>query len=177
MWEQLNTFYLLVNEAASNSAGLEKPHGFFTKVKQASHLFCGITDATMTHGEPWHFMRMGRMLERADKTSRILDVKYFILSNTGAPSGSPFDDIQWAAVLRSASAYEMYRKRHGRISPRNITQFLLLDDEFPRAVRYCLSGLQGIAAFDNRHPGGQLSQCARETVRPALFRSVLHQCG
>ena len=57
------------------------------------------------------------MLERADKTSRILDVKYFILLRSVSDVGTPFDDIQWAAVLRSASAFEMYRKRHGRISP------------------------------------------------------------
>ena len=63
------------------------------------------------------FQRLGRMLERADKTSRILDVKYFLLLRSAEDVGTPFDDIQWAAVLRSASAFEMYRKRHGRISP------------------------------------------------------------
>ena len=77
----------------------------------ASHLFVGITDATMSHGEGWHFARLGRLLERADKTSRILDVKYFILLPALTDVGTPFDDIQWAAVLKSASAFEMYRKR------------------------------------------------------------------
>ena len=73
------------------------------------------------------------MLERADKTSRILDVKYFILLRSAADVGTPFDDIQWAAVLRSASAFEMYRKRHGRISPEGIVEFLLLDPRVSRA--------------------------------------------
>ncbi len=112
---------------------------FSTEVKLASHLFTGITDATMTHGEGWHFCRLGRKLERADKTSRILDVKYFILLRSLADVGTPFDDVQWAAVLRSASAFEMYRKRHGRISPKSIVEFLLLDAEFPRAIRFCLN--------------------------------------
>jgi uncharacterized alpha-E superfamily protein len=146
MWVQLNTFYLKVNEAATTGAGMESPHDFYTDVKLSSHLFTGITDATMTHGEGWHFSRLGRKLERADKTSRILDVKYFILLRSVADVGTPLDDTQWAAVLRSASAFEMYRKRHGSISPKGIVQFLLLDSEFPRAIRFCLK-----AANDSLH--------------------------
>ena len=138
MWEQVNVFYLMVKEAAERRGGLEHPHAFYTQVKQASHLFSGIADATMTHGEPWQFLSLGRMLERADKTSRILDVKYYILLPSVADVGTPADDIQWAAVLRSASAFEMYRKRHGRISPHGVVKFLLLDPEFPRAIRFCL---------------------------------------
>jgi uncharacterized alpha-E superfamily protein len=139
MWLHLNTFYLMVNSAASSGKGFEYPHNFFSDVKLASHLFTGVTDATMTHGEAWHFCRLGRKLERADKTSRILDVKYFILLRSAAEVGTLDDDVQWAAVLRSASAFEMYRKRQGRISPTSIVEFLLLDAEFPRAVRFCLN--------------------------------------
>ena len=139
MWLQINKFYLMVNDIASHhQQGTDSHHDFFSEVKLASHLFNGITDATMTHGEAWHFCRLGRKLERADKTSRILDVKYFILLRSVAEVGTAFDDIQWAAMLRSASAFEMYRKKHGRISPKGIVQFLLLDPEFPRAIRYCL---------------------------------------
>lgn len=147
MWLQLNKFYLMVNGAAEdNSRALGNPHEFFTEVRNANHLFNGITAATMTHGEPWHFFHMGRMLERADKTSRILDVKYFILLRSVQDIGTPFDDIQWAAMLRSASAFEMYRKRHGRISPRGVVEFLLLDREFPRAIHFSL-----LAARDSLH--------------------------
>jgi uncharacterized alpha-E superfamily protein len=146
MWLQLNKFFLKVNDAAAHVRGVESPHDFYTDAKQSSHLFTGITDATMTHGEAWHFCRLGRKLERADKTSRILDVKYFILLRSVADVGTPTDDTQWAAVLRSASAFEMYRKRHGRISPKGIVQFLLLDQEFPRAIRFCLN-----AARDSLH--------------------------
>ena len=146
MWLQLNKFYLTVTEAAEQSAALSNPHDFFTEVKNSSHLFNGIAAATMTHGEPWHFFHMGQMLERADKTSRILDVKYFILLRSAQDVGTPFDDIQWAAVLRSASAFEMYRKSHGRIAPQGVVEFLLLDREFPRSVHYCL-----LAARDSLH--------------------------
>ena len=138
MWLQLNSFYLMVNSAADSGMYSDSPMEFFNQVKLASHLFLGLTDATMTHGEGWHFSRLGRMLERADKTSRILDVKYFILLRSVADVGTPFDEVQWAAVLRSASAFEMYRKCHGRILPESIVEFLLLNPEFPRAIRFCL---------------------------------------
>lgn len=140
MWLQLNKSYLMVNSAAARANGDDLPIEFFAEVKLASHLFTGITDATMTHGEPWHFCRLARKLERADKTSRILDVKYFILLRSVEEVGTPIDDIQWAAVLRSTSAFEMYRKRHGRISPRGVVEFLLLNREFPRAIHFCLLG-------------------------------------
>ncbi|HLG53733.1 MAG TPA: alpha-E domain-containing protein [Vicinamibacterales bacterium] len=136
MWEQLNEFYLMVNSSAVGSR--TDPQDLFASVRMAGHLFTGVTDATMTHNESWNFCRLGRMLERADKTSRILDVKYFLLLPTAADVGTTSDDIQWAAVLRSASAFEMYRKSHGRISPDRIVEFLLLEREFPRAINYCL---------------------------------------
>ena len=101
-------------------------------------MFEGITDATMSYNEAWHFLRLGRQLERADKTSRILDVKYFMLLPSANAIGTPYDDIHWSAVLKSVSGFEMYRKKHGRIAPRNIVDFLVLDREFPRAIRHCL---------------------------------------
>ena len=146
MWEQVNRFHLMVREAVFRGLASQNLHAFLTEVKSASHLFLGITDATMSHGEGWHFGRLGRLLERADKTSRILDVKYFILLPTVAEVGTPFDIIQWSALLKSASALEMYCKQHGRISPNPVAEFLILNPNFPRAIRYCL-----IKAEDSLH--------------------------
>ncbi|HYR84803.1 MAG TPA: alpha-E domain-containing protein [Terriglobia bacterium] len=138
MWEQVNRFYLSVQSAARASAnGIEPNQDLFTDVMNASHLFLGITHSTMSHNEGWHFCRLGRMIERADKTSRILDAKYFLLLPSVNAVGSPYDDIMWAAVLRSTSAFEMYRKRFQQISPDRIVEFLVLDREFPRAIHYC----------------------------------------
>jgi uncharacterized alpha-E superfamily protein len=93
------------------------------------------THVTMTHNEAWHFMRLGRLLERADKTSRILDVKYFLLLPDVADVGTAYDEVQWAAVLRkSASAFEMYRKRWGRIIPRAGGGVPLAGPEVPAAT-------------------------------------------
>jgi uncharacterized alpha-E superfamily protein len=138
MWEELNKFYLMVRSQAAGRLAVDAPYDFFNQIKLSSHLLEGITDATMSHGEPWHFARMGRLVERADKTSRILDVKYFVLLPNVAEVGTPLDTIQWSALLESASALEMYRKRYGRITPTNVAEFLMLDREFPRAMHFCL---------------------------------------
>jgi uncharacterized alpha-E superfamily protein len=139
MWEHINRFYLLLKDSGGFQAALDNPYDFFEQVRLSGQQFQGITDATMTHGEPWHFCRLGRTIETADKTSRILDVKYFILLPHVKDIGTPYDDIQWTALLRSASAFEMYRQRHGRITPARVVEFLVLDREFPRAVLYCLT--------------------------------------
>jgi uncharacterized alpha-E superfamily protein len=137
MWEQVNDFYLMVNEAADVGL-LSELHNFFPEVKMASHLFAGVMEATMAHTEGWHFGQLGRLLERADKTGRILDVKYYILLPAVTDVGSSLDDLQWIALLKSASAYEMYRKRQYRITPRGVTEFLILNREFPRSILFCL---------------------------------------
>jgi uncharacterized alpha-E superfamily protein len=139
MWLQLNKFYLVVKTAAAVPLDLHLATDFFNEVKLFGHLFTGITDATMTHGPGWHFSQIGRMLERGDKVSRILDMKYYSLLRSPEDPGTPFDHIQWAAVLRSVSAFEMYCKRHGRISPGRVVEFLMLDREFPRSIQFCLS--------------------------------------
>ncbi len=138
MWEQANRFYLLVKDAAANKSAFENPHDFYTAVKTESHLFDGITEATMSHGEAWHFLQMGELLERADKTSRILDVKYFILLPDALAVGTAIDNIQWSALLKSASALEMYRKHSKQIDPSKVADFLILNREFPRSVLSCL---------------------------------------
>jgi uncharacterized alpha-E superfamily protein len=186
MWEQLNESYLMVAEASQRTDSLSEPQDLFASVKMASHLFAGVTDATMTHGEGWHFCQLGRMLERADKTSRILDVKYFLLLPKVEDIGTTFDDLQWAAVLRSASAFEMYHKRHGRIAPTPIVDFLLLDPEFPRAIRFCLQAaresvhaISGTPVGMFRTPveqqlGGLCSELAYANV-DAVIHAGLHE--
>ncbi|EKQ70042.1 hypothetical protein OsccyDRAFT_0303 [Leptolyngbyaceae cyanobacterium JSC-12] len=145
MWQQVNAFYLMVTEVAQTGSlsDLSAILKFFEDVKLQSHLFAGIMDATMTHNEGWHFGQIGRLIERADKTARILDVKYFILLPSVNYVGSTLDELQWMALLKSASAYEMYRKQGGhRITPNAVAKFLVLDTEFPRSVRSCIIGAE-----------------------------------
>ena len=138
MWEQINRSYLMIKDADSAHRVDDDPAGFFSHFKKACHLFLGVTDSTMTHGEGWHFGRMGRLLERADMTSRMIDVKYYVLLPRVDYVGSPYDSLQWTALLKSLSAFEMYRKRFHQISPKHVAEFLLLDSQFPRSIHYCL---------------------------------------
>ncbi|HBB35638.1 MAG TPA: hypothetical protein DDZ80_20175 [Cyanobacteria bacterium UBA8803] len=137
MWEEVNAFYWMVKEAPQTGALGTLPD-FFTRVKLSSHRFAGVMDATMTHNEGWHFGQLGRLLERADKTTRILDVKYFVLLPSVEWVGTPLDQIQWMALLKSASAYEMYRKCQRRITPNAVAEFLILNRQFPRSIHFCL---------------------------------------
>ncbi len=162
MWEHINKFYLSIRDGGSLEEILDNPYAFFERVSVSGQQFLGVTDATMTHGEAWHFCQMGRMLERADKTSRLLDVKYFILLPKVSDVGTPFDDIQWLALLRSASALEMYRQRHGRIAPVNVVNFLVLDREFPRAVLHCLTRAnESLHSISGTHTGGYTNLAER----------------
>ena len=149
MWEELNVFYHLVRAAASRPATQDEMHIFCHQVKQASHVLLGATEVTMAHGEAWHFARLGRLFERADMTSRIVDVQYFLLLPDPQDVGTSLDIVRWSAMLKSTSALEMYRRVHGRILPEKVADFLILDRLFPRSVRFCLikahESLQNVA--------------------------------
>ncbi|QGJ69960.1 A putative alpha-helical domain with a conserved ER motif family protein [Planctomycetales bacterium 10988] len=139
MWEEINKFHLFVLDGAKRGTDHTADFvTFYDSVKSRSHLLIGVTDTTMSHSEGWHFARLGRLLERADKTSRILDVKYYLLLPKIQDVGTPLDIVQWSALLQSASALEMYRKSHGRLVPSKVADFLILDRAFPRSMRFCL---------------------------------------
>ncbi len=137
-WEQINEFYHFVRHAARTDGRMSTPPDFFNAVKQHSQLFNGILDATLSHAAGWHFANVGRLLERADKTSRILDVKYFTLLPTLQDVGTTLDDLQWSSVLRSVSAFEMYRKRFHGITIHRVINFLMFDRSFPRSILFCV---------------------------------------
>jgi uncharacterized alpha-E superfamily protein len=142
MWEQINRLYLFVQSEEAKQLLAASPHEFFTRVIFGSHLFHGVTDSTMTHGEGWDFIRIGAFLERADSTSRILDVKYHILLPSGEDVGGNVDTIQWMAVLKSMSALEAYCKLYvSQVAPWKVAEFLVTHREFPRSIRYCVDSL------------------------------------
>jgi uncharacterized alpha-E superfamily protein len=155
-------------------------------VRRTGHLLLGATDSTLSHGEAWHFARMGRLLERADKSTRVLDVKYFLLLPDVSDVGTPIDDLHWSAVLRSVSGFEMYRKVHGQVAAARIAEFLLLDREFPRSVHHCLINLSfslhaitGTPLGQFRNPAERrLGQVATEldyTTMDEVFGLGLHE--
>ena len=142
MWEQINRLYLFVQSEEAATLLQSSPHEFFKRIIAGSHRFQGITDATMTHGEGWDFIRIGRLLERGDSTSRILDVKYHILLPSGEDVGGNVDTIQWMAVLKSCSALEAYSKLYvSQVAPWKVAEFLITHPDFPRSIRFCIDSL------------------------------------
>ncbi len=161
-WEELNTFYWLVKGAAQRGL-LSATSEFYGEVKQHSHLFNGVYDSTISRGPVWHFANLGRALERADKTSRILDVKYFTLLPRVYDVGTTRDDLLWSAVLRSVSGFEMFRKRYHSLTIHRIVEFLVLDRAFPRAMRYCVDeAARALAAAQG--PDGLVMNEAKKCV-------------
>ena len=142
MWEQVNRLYLFVRSDYARKLLRASPYEFFRRITAGSHLFQGISHATMTHGEGWHFMRIGGLLERADCTSRILDVKYHILLPSGERVGGNVDTIQWMSVLKSCSALEAYRKIYvDQVAPWKVAEFLITHPGFPRSIRFSVDFL------------------------------------
>jgi uncharacterized alpha-E superfamily protein len=148
MGEEINKAHLFVRAAAAGAAEHGHPREFLDEIKRASQLITGVTDATMSHGEAWHFARMGRLVERADKTSRVLDLEHYFQPAAAAVPAAAVpaaagnvtgDAVLWSAVLESASALEMYRKEYGAVSRRQVAEFLVFDRAFPRAMHFCLT--------------------------------------
>jgi uncharacterized alpha-E superfamily protein len=155
MWEQINRLYLFVKSDAAKRLVRSSPYEFFNRIISGSHLFQGITDSTMTHGEGWDFIRIGKLLERADCTSRILDIKYHILLPSGEEVGGNVDTIQWMSVLKSCSALEAYRKIYvGQVAPWRVAEF--------RDAPHLGLG---------RH---EVRQRSRASLRPAPLRPRVH---
>ncbi len=139
IWEMINKLYLEVAGMGTSLKAFKNPYKFYSDINMTSHLIMGIAYTTRSRGEGWHLAQLGRFLERADKTSRILDVKYFIILPRLDYVGSSLDSVQWSALLKSTSSFEMYRKRFNLISPENIVDFLVFDREFPRSILYCVN--------------------------------------
>jgi len=135
MWEHLNRLYMELR-ALDRTAVLHSPHAFFQQVRDGSQAFQGVSQATLTHSEPFEFIRLGTHLERADKTIRILAAKYMAVSRL--PTDSAEAALHLIALLRSCSAFEPFRRSPGlTLKADQVAQFLLLSRAFPRAALFC----------------------------------------
>ena len=143
LWEELNRLYWFVRTPTARSVWKDSPSEFFQQIKASSLHIIGLSYATLIHNEGWWFTQVGKFLERADKTSRILDLRYQTLPEKGAPTTiSQTDALEWSAVLRSCSAWDAYKTIHGaEVNPRLVAEFLLLNEDFPRSVRFCVNSL------------------------------------
>lgn len=136
MWEQVNRTYLWSVSRAAHQLFLSNPYDFFHRIKQESHLFQGITDATLPHREAWHFIQLGKYIERTDKTSCFLDNRLFQSADAL---------LALVTVLKSCSAQQAYQKRHQmKLQLQPVVEFLCHDPSFPRSITYCLNQLRNL---------------------------------
>lgn len=188
MWEEINRLYLFLRSSPARGLWATTPDDFCSEVKRSSIYLQGLMQAALLESEGWHFMQAGRYLERADKTTRILDVRHQTLPDRGLPGPmNETDALEWVAVLRSCSALDGYRQVYGAdVHPLHIAEFLVLSGEFPRSVQACVArlddALRSIAGtpshrFTNdaeRLSGRLLAELRFSTVEE-IFAPGLHQ--
>jgi uncharacterized alpha-E superfamily protein len=159
MWTQLNALFLRLKEVRAGRSGSARPHYVSRLVVEGVHLFDGVTDETMGHGEGWQFLQLGRYLERAGATAALVDLHF---SNGQL---LPASHTEWVGLLRSCSALEAYCRCYtADLRPERIAEFLLLNSEFPRSVRFAAarveSALRTIAVLTARGAGGRSERMA-----------------
>ena len=142
-WELLNEFFAEFNKDLSAGINKRTRFDFLKRVVVTLQTLSGMLDGTMNRNDAHTFGSLGRNLERADMTSRIVDVRSAQLLPAETPELRPFETVQWMSVLKSLSGYQMYRlKMRTRVKRTDVLQFLLRDDQFPRSCLYCLTQLE-----------------------------------
>lgn len=160
-WETTNQTWLEFKRLIADGLLLRDPSALFEWVKFRSHLSRGVTVGTMLQDEAFNFLRIGSFLERADNTARLLDVKF--QAPEGGAGSSAYDFYHWSAILRSVSAFEIYRKVYSNvIQPEKVAELLILRGNMPRSLAHCLSRLvDNLDRVANEHSGETQRQAGR----------------
>jgi len=182
MWEAVNEIWMSFNERLKGPLSAERASSLFVDLRNQVARFNGLVASTMMRGEAYAFYQLGGCLERADMTARTLDVKYHIILPDLSMVGSALDYYQWAALLKSLSGYEAFRRSyHTGFMPADVAEFVVLNRDFPRSIVFSVDrmgaalqiiGLEGKeatqAAFDQ--VSGMVSVTAKE-----IFAEGLHE--
>lgn len=165
MWTQINTLYLHVKNANANTVWKASPHDYYLEIRSGSHLFQGVTDATMNHNQGWHFIQLGRYIERIFSLLNLLGVHLGDENLSGNHLIALDRYYEWIATLKSVTAFEAYCKVYNPDpQPSQIVEFLLFNKEFPRSVRFCvdeiLTSLNALADSTNRSKSSYLFRVA-----------------
>jgi uncharacterized alpha-E superfamily protein len=154
MWVQLNVFYNRLTELRAEDLAPGNLAALFAMIKEACQTHTGITEGTFFRDQGWYFYQIGRYIERADQTTRLLDIKYHLLLPSPSDVGSPVDVSQWNALLRSAAGYHAYRRLHAAsTTPARVTGFMLLNNAFPRSVHHCVREVGRLLGEVKSHHG------------------------
>jgi uncharacterized alpha-E superfamily protein len=138
MWEGVNEMWLRSEERLARPLAAD----YFRTLRSEVARFHGLTVSTMTRGEAFGFYMLGFFLERSDMTCRVLDVKYHLLLPDVSMVGSPLDYYQWAALLKTMSGFEAYRRKYPTLQPADVASFVILDADFPRSLRFAVDRMQ-----------------------------------
>ena len=139
-WETLNDLYEFTQQNAASGIGRRGRYAYMKRVVDSCQLLAGKLSGTMSHDMAYEFLRIGRFMERADMTSRVIDVRATNLLPQQSDELKPFDDIQWKSVLDLLMASQMYRRHvHVGVRGREVLRFMLQQPDFPRSVHFCLA--------------------------------------
>ena len=180
IWEELTELYLYARENINTGLTKRGRFAFLKRIIYGSELFIGMLASVQSRDEAYDFIRIGRNLERADMTTRIIDVRSDDLLADDVSDLRPFDTIQWVSVLRSLSAYQMYRRHmQTRVRRDAVLRFLFKDKQFPRAVRHCLNMIEGCLEElkNNEQPLKRVRTLVRKVERrnvETLDQAALH---
>jgi uncharacterized alpha-E superfamily protein len=137
MWEQLNRLYLQVSNTSKSESWMLNSHIFFRAVQEGAHLFQGVTDSTMSHGEGWQYIQLGRYVERTDALARLIGTHFGSLAHPPHHAVETEEYLEWVGMLKSCAAFEAYCKTYtAEMRPLRVAEFLLLNPEFPHSVRF-----------------------------------------
>lgn len=152
MWEQLNRLFHEVRQSGIDDIREAQPLEFAGNVKNGLHLFEGITDSTMSHGEGWHFIQLGRFLERATSTATVLDTHFREFYPRSGEMEEESLHLEWLGLLKSCAAFEAYCKVYtAEMRANRIAEFLLLNSEFPHSARFSVERVEAaLQALEGR---------------------------
>ena len=178
-WETLNDLFAYASDNKAGGMTRRGRYAYMRRIIDFSQLMAGKLSSTMSHDQTYDFIRLGRDMERADMTTRVIEVRASNLLPSITEELRPFDDIQWKSVLDSLAAYQMYRRHvHVRVRGKEVLRFLLRDTTFPRAVHYCLTEvdhcLRRIAGSESALRGlGRLQRMLDDVEIPGIISEGL----
>jgi len=141
-WQRLNRLFHEVSTQADADRSELRLTDFLPSVVDGIHLFQGVTDTTLSHGEGWQFIQIGRYIERASSTARLLEFYHRDSQKASEEPHDGFDYLEWIGLLRTCTAFEAYCKVYtADLTYDRILEFLLLDADFPHSIRFCIDGL------------------------------------
>jgi uncharacterized alpha-E superfamily protein len=172
MWEQVNVMRNAWREVKPRDLTAPALSRLCRRLREQCQVNEGIVEGSLSHDEAWHYYRLGKALERADQTTRLLDIKYHLLLPNMAAVGSALDASQWNALLRAANGYQAFRRVYqGRMTPAAVAGFLIFSDSFPRSVSLCVH--QIVWALTQLRSRYRLSGAAAAEEKADEMRAVL----